>query len=190
MTVPATETPPVEGTPAPTPEPPKSSLTPEQQAVLKDHGVTVPEDGKISVEDHVKLLNALSSLKGQVKQTEAEKEQARLAALSEVDRKIEEAKAAGREEAKAETQKELAKARIAAAAAAKGFNDPNDAFSMIEDYSSLDAEDAVKAAVERLAAEKPYLIKKAGAGLEQGPQGGSSPRAGDANAWLRGELTK
>lgn len=192
MTVPATEAGTEGVTPeTPTTEPPKSGLTPEQEAVLKEHGITVPDDGKISVADHVKLLNALNSLKGQVKQSDADREAARLAAMSEAERKVEEARAEGRAEAEREAAAKVAKARIAAAAAAKGFNDPADAFSMIEDYSSLDAEEAVKAAVEKLAAEKPYLIKKVATPLEQGPQGGGQQAAtGNANAWLRGELSR
>lgn len=177
--------------PAPEETPPGTGveLTPEQQAVLSEHGIEVPEDGKISVADHVKLLESLSRARRDQREAEQQKEQARLAALSEADRKLEEAKAAGRAEAEAELKKELIKAQVKAEATAKGFVDPGDAFTMIPDLSSIDAEEGVRAAVERLAAEKPYLIKKSGPSLETGPQG-SKETGGNANDWLRKELTR
>jgi len=183
-------TPPPEGTP-PADGAPSITLTPEQETVLKEHGIEVPADGKIAVTDHVKLLNALSSLKGQVKQTEAEKEQARLAALSETDRRIEEARAEARAEADRAAAEKVAAARVKAEAVRLNFNDPGDVFAMIPDASSLDAEEAIAAAVEKLAADKPYLIKKAagGSSLEQGPRGGTGPTS-TADGWLRKELTR
>lgn len=166
------------------------ALTDEQQAVLKEHGIEVPEDGKIAVTDHLKLLSTLSNLRTQVKQTEQQKEQARLAALSEADRKIEEARAAGKAEAEAAANERIVKAQIKAEAAARGFSDPGDAFAMIPDLSALDAEDKVKAAVESLATAKPYLLKKgSSAQLETGPQGGK-PTGSNPNDWLRSELAR
>lgn len=189
------QTPPAEGTnPPPAAEPQGVQLTPEQQGVLKEHGIEVPADGKISVADHVKLLSALSAQKTKIKQAESAQEAARLAGLDEAERKIEEAKAAGRLEAETTYKLELTRARISAAAAAKGFNDPADAHSMIPDLSALDAETDIMAAVEKLAADKPYLVKqetnpKRKPPLEGGPQGDKKVNQQSGSDWLRGALS-
>lgn len=176
----------------PATEPQGVQLTPEQQSVLKEHGIDVPADGKINVGDHVKLLSTLAANKQALKQATAAQEQARLAGLDEASRKLEEAKAAGRAEAETAYKLELAKAQVKAAAAAKGFNDPADAHSMIPDLSALEAEADIMAAVEKLAADKPYLVKQAPKApkLEGGPQGGGKDSvASDGNTWLRQQLT-
>ncbi len=187
------QTPPAEGTPAPpAAEPQGLQLTPEQQGVLKEHGIEVPADGKISVADHVKLLSTLAAQKTKIKQAESAQEAARLAGLDEAGRKIEEAKIAGRQEAEATYRLELTKAQIKAAAAAKGFNDPADAHSMIPDLSALEAEADILKAVEDLAASKPYLVKSAPKTprLEQGTQGEKNTSTQTGNDWLRGALTR
>ncbi len=172
--------------------PPEASITlsADQEAVLREHGIEVPADGKIAVTDHLKLLNTLGTLKSRVRTIESEKEQERLAAMSEADRKIEEARLAGRTEAESAYKVEVTKAKVTAAAAAAQFNDPADAHSMIPDLSALEAEEDIKAAVAKLAEQKPYLVKQAPKPTPPaGPQ--SKVRDGEAKTatdWLRSTL--
>lgn len=176
--------------PAETP-PPAPSLSESQVAVLKEHGIEVPEDGRIPVSDHLKLLNTLSNLRQQSKTFEQEREQARLAGLNEAERKIEEARIAGKTEAESQYRVEVTKANIKAEAAAANFLDPGDAFGMIPDLSALDSEDKVREAVAKLAAEKPYLLKPTKGTppkVEQGQQGSSNTDG--PSDWMRGVLAR
>jgi hypothetical protein len=193
MTVP-TEGAPPEGTPAPPTPPEGVQLSPEQQAVLKEHGINVPDDGKIAVTDHLKLLNTLSNLRQQARTAEQQAEATRVAALSDVERQIEAAKVAGRTEAESTMKTQLVKAQVEAKAAAANFQDPADAHGFIADLSALDTEEAVAKAVADLATNKPYLLKRNAPPpkLEGGKQGGNASNEGEngPNAWLRGALTR
>lgn len=169
------------------------ALTAEQQAVLREHNIEVPEDGKISIADHLKLLGTLSNLRKRERQSEKEKEQARLAAMSDLDRKVEEARSEGRKEAESAAKLETTKAWVKAAAVEAQFITPADAFGFLPEPSALQTEEDVAAAIKQLAQDKPYLIKRqSNPRLEGGPQGGpdSQRNAQTANDWIRGVFNR
>lgn len=127
----------------------------------------------------------VKELKQQLAALSKQQEEQRLASMSEQERAIEEAKAAGRAEAMAQVQRDLTRAQVTAAAAAAGFADPADASGFLP-LDDLADEQAVKDAVAQLAQTKPYLLKKAApASIPQGPQGGQISKS-DPNEWIRG----
>lgn len=157
---------------------------------LTEFGVAADEDGKISLDDHKKLLSALKALRQQTKAQEkqladAEKvrEDARLSALSEAERQIEEAKAEGRRAAEADFTQRLLKTGAAAHAATLGFADPGDVARFI-DWEEVATEADVKKQVAELAKSKPYLLTPRQS-LPQGPRGDGKPPKED---WLRSAM--
>jgi hypothetical protein len=165
---------------------PAVELSDEQRAVLTSHGIEVPADGKITVTDHLKLLDALARERGTRKTLEQQQRQQKIEALPPDEQAIERAREEAREEARRELALEVASGRVEAAAAAAGFADPGDAALYVELDKVGTAADA-KAAVEALSKAKPHLLKRATASLPQGPQGDQAPPS-DPNAWLRKAL--
>ena len=192
----APEAPTPEGSPAPDPAP-APEPTPEEEdplAVLKELGVEPDENGKINPADHLKLVKALHDLREQARGAERKAkdaaETARLKALPEQERALEEARKAGREEALKETHAASIATLVTAVATASNFADPADAKTML-DLDSLTDEAAVKKAVAALASSKPYLLKPAQGGgrLEQGPRG--TGKTGDSNDdFLRASINR
>lgn len=120
-----------------------------------------------------------------LKAREAADEKARIAALDDNARAIEEAKAAAKAEVAAEYEGRLLKARVQAQASA--FHDPALVAGLLELTPEASDEDIAKALGE-LATAKPYLVKT-GNGLPpmpQGPRGTGSGQAGESgDDWLR-----
>jgi hypothetical protein len=165
-------------------------------AALKELGVEPDADGKIDPADHVKLVTTVRTLREQVRNHEAaerklmeEQEAERKKALPEQERLIEEARQAGREEALAEAKAQMIETLVTATATASNFADPADVKAML-DLSALADEAAVKKAVAKLAADKPYLLKPQapGAKLEQGPRGTAKSGAGED--FIRASVSK
>lgn len=107
-------------------------------------------------------------------------DEARQAALPEQERMLEQARREARDEALAEVRTTLARAKVHAAAAGMGYQDPADAAAHL-DLASLDADDdaAVAAAVRALAESKPYLLGRtppAAPKVPGGPQGDSTAK--------------
>jgi hypothetical protein len=167
----------------PEPEPvadPLAELTPEQRAVLTEHGITPSDDGKITLTDHVKLLSALSSLRQQARKP-APAPTPDPDAEPPVD--ADAIRAETRREVEAELRLDVTKASVVAAAAAAGFADAKDAVNLVGDLAELTDEVAIDKAVKQLADAKPYLLARQVPQLEQGPQGKGDPAlVGD---WLR-----
>jgi hypothetical protein len=165
-------------------------------AALKELGVEPDADGKIAAADHVKLGTTMRTLREQVRAHEAaerklleEQEAERKKALPEQERLIEEARQAGREEALAEAKAQMIETLVTATATASNFADPADVKAML-DLSALADEAAVKKAVAKLAADKPYLLKPQapGAKLEQGPRG--TAKSGVGEDFIRASVSK
>lgn len=163
----------------------------QEPDALAELGIQPDEQGRIPLADHTKLVNTVKTLREQVKSQEAaqrkaeqEIEKARLASLGEAERAIEEARKAGREEAMAEQRNVILGAQVVAHAAAAGFADPDDVRRLLSTDDLAD-EAAVKAAVAKLAKDKPYLLKSrvgGGGRVEQGPQGAKPSSEG--TDWL------
>jgi hypothetical protein len=199
MTDPITPPPATDGTPPPegSEGAPAPDANAEIIAALKELGVEPDADGKIDPADHVKLVTTVKTLREQVKTHEAaerklleEQEEARKKALPEQERLIEEARQAGREEALAESRVQMIETLVTATATASNLADPADVKVMLGDLSALADEAAVKKAVAKLAADKPYLLKPQapGAKLEQGPRG--TAKSGSGDDFIRASVSK
>ena len=151
-------------------------LTAEQSAVLKEHNIEVPADGRISIADHVGLLNALSAERKKAK-TGTEGVDTEAVAKEAADR------------VRAEMAADVTRANVVAAAATAGFSDPADAATLIS-IDGLDDEAKIKEAVEKLAKAKPYLLAKKSQPIPAGQQGASAPPEQTTGSWLRSTLTK
>lgn len=122
-------------------------------------------------------------LEGELKARQQQDEAARLAAMDDNARAVEEAKVAARAEVQAEYEAKLLGLRAQTRAAQ--FHEPELAVSLAGlEPGMSDAE--IDAALAALAKERPYLVKGAGSvpPVPQGPRGGQGP-AVDANDWLR-----
>jgi hypothetical protein len=161
-------------------------LTDEQRGVLEANGIQVPDDGKIAVTDHLKLLDALARERSTRKTLEQQQRKQKIESLPDDERALEQARKEARDEARRELAREVAGSRVEAAAAAAGFTDPADALAHV-DLDGISTSADAKAAVDKLASSKPYLVKRVSAPLPQGPQGDGAP-ADDPNAWLRRAL--
>jgi hypothetical protein len=175
MSVPAPE-----GTPPADPTPPADGTPP-------DDG-TPPAEGEGTEETTLektlrKERDERKRLEGVLKAREQEDEKARLAAMDDNARAIEEAKAAARAETASEYEQRILGLR--AQSRASSFHDPDLAVKLLElKGDPTDAE--IDAALAALAKDKPYLVKTA-SGVPPTPQGPRSPagQAGDPNDWLR-----
>lgn len=173
-------------TPPETP-PPAPDGAPDVSAVLSELGIEL-KDGMVDPSDHVAMYAALKTLREQVKGHEAAtrkaEQKARLEAMSEQERAVEEARQAGYEEALLAQREVVTRTLVTAAATAANFADPADALRYL-DPKELEDEAAVAKAVTKLAADKAYLLKPSPQGpmLEQGPRGSGKPDA-ESGDWL------
>lgn len=100
-------------------------------------------------------------LESRLAELEQHAEQQRLESLSDVERQLETARTEARDQVMAEVRRDLAAAKVQAAAAAMGYVDPADAVAQLNlEQLDLDDASAVQAAVAELAERKPYLIGK------------------------------
>jgi hypothetical protein len=152
-------------------------LTPEQVQMLDQLGVQL-RDGMVDPAEHLKMFSSIRALRDQVKAHEGEKRASELAAMSETERAVTEARQAGYDAAVAESRDTVTGALVSAAAAAAGFLNPADAGRFLD----LSAIEDVEGAVAALAKERPYLTRVAAApGLPQGPRGAAIASDSD---WL------
>ena len=172
-------------------EQPQATPPDETTALLSELGVEL-KDGMIDPKDHVAMYKAMRELREQAKTheeaTRKATEKARLEAMSEQERAIEEARQEGYQKALEEQRGVVLRTQVTAAALASNFADPEDALRYL-DVASLTDEAAVKKAVDKLATDKPYLLKQGPAtpSLEQGPRGSKPPGGGD---WLGDAIRK
>lgn len=159
----------------------------EQAAETPDAAVETAETS----EQDAPLMKALQAerasnkeLKSALAALQKEAEQTKLAALTDSERAVEEARRAGYEAALAEVKGEMTKSKVTAAAAAAGFADPADAIGFLGSVD-LDGDEAISAAIGELAKAKPYLLKRSAAPLEQGVQSKQTKSPSD---WLREAL--
>lgn len=113
---------------------------------------------------------AKSAAEQRAKAAEEELEKIRSANQSEAEKALDKARKEGRTEATTQSNARLVRAEVKAAAATAQFNDPGDAVAQlhaqlatvkVSDDGDVD-EAAVKALIEQLAKDKPYLLKKPG----------------------------
>lgn len=167
------------------------ALTAEESAVLKAYGITPDAEGRITVGDHLKLINTVKTLREEIRASGEQAEKSRLESLPDQERLIEQAKAEARAEVEAQYRSSLVKTQAESAAIAAGFADPADIAGFL-DLSSLTTEEEVKAAVLALAETKPYLLKKATPSappIGQGPKAPANPIQSPSD-WLRSAVMR
>lgn len=121
-----------------------------------------------------------------LRKAQAELEKAQQSSMTETEKAVAEARAAARQEAFTEAQRDRLRDKVELAAAGK-LADPGDAAALLGDLDQflvsgeIDTK-GISSAIDRLLAAKPYLGAKPGAGSgEGGPRGGSSSTAGTAD---------
>jgi hypothetical protein len=147
-----------------------------------------PPSGESEPTAYEKALEAerteRKKLEVELKKRVAQDEKARLAAMDENARAVEEAKLAARQEVTAEYEAKILGLRVQARASS--FHDPSLVAGLLELPADA-SDDEIDKALEKVAAAKPYLVKAPGAGvppLAQGPRG-TPPGPADAGDWLR-----
>lgn len=158
------ETPPAEGLAPPAPAEPDAPLGDAGSAAIKAERERADKAEK------------------ELKRRDVEAEKARVAALDENARAVEEAKIAAKAEVTSEYEVRIMGLRVQARAAA--FHDPELVAGLLE--LTADATDAdIDKALATVAAEKPYLVKAGGVPpMPQGPRGNGAPTA-NADDFLR-----
>lgn len=131
----------------------------------------------------------------ELKKVQAELEKAQQASMSENERAVAEAKAAGRAEAITELNRERVADKVAIAAAGK-LADPSDAAAFLGDLDQFIVsgqidERSISKAIDALVAAKPYLSPQPGSGSgEGGPRGGPAPISPGDDPLLKAILEK
>jgi hypothetical protein len=121
-------------------------------------------------------------------EAEAERQRSEMTELDRIKADLE-AERQARAQAEQRQRDQLIRTQVIAAAAKAGFNDPEDAFRML-DVSALEADesgkvDGLDSALQALAKSKPYLVKSSGTISPTNPSGGPQ-KASDEQ--LRKEL--
>jgi hypothetical protein len=123
-------------------------------------------------------------LEAELKKRQSADEKARLAAMDDNARAVEEAKAAARAEVISEYESKLTKARVQAMASS--FHDPALVAGLI-DVEPDASDDEIQKALDEIGKDKPYLVKTPSSAppMPQGPRNGEDLDAGD---WLRASV--
>jgi hypothetical protein len=121
-------------------------------------------------------------------EAEAERQRSEMTELDRIKADLE-AERQARAQAEQRQRDQLIRTQVIAAAAKAGFNDPEDAFRML-DVTTFEVDDAGKvdgldSALQALAKSKPYLVKSSGTISPTNPSGGPQ-KASDEQ--LRKEL--
>lgn len=157
------------------------------------------EDAAVEVEDpravlelNDKYRRENKGLRDRLKETQAELEELRKAAMSEQERAIEEAKAVAVSEVESKYKAKLLEMSVRAAATGV-LADPEDAWRLI-DFEEVDPDDAktISEAIAGLVEAKPYLAavsqQRQRPSIDQGPQGSPPPPMDGGNAWFRQQV--
>lgn len=131
---------------------------------------------------------ARKELERKLRDFEAAEQERAKAAMSDQERAILEAKESARAEAKAEYDGKVLRARVEAKAASMNFHDPELTLSLLGDVSADVSDEDLIAALEQVAADRPYLVKQSIPKMDMGPRTGSDGQslAGVSNDdWFR-----
>lgn len=112
----------------------------------------------------------------QAEEAEAERKRSEMTELDRIKADLE-AERQARAQAEQRQREQLIRTQVIAAAARAGFNDPDDAFRML-DVSALEADESGKIdgldnALQALVKSKPYLVKSSGTISPTNPGGGT-----------------
>lgn len=141
-----------------------------------DKGGDLGDAGKRALDEE---RNARKTAEKAARDAKAELDKLRKDSMSDQEKAIADAKAEVRQEVLAQANSRLLRAEVRAAAAGK-LADPDDAArlldldSFVDDEGDIDSK-AIKSAIDKLVAAKPYLSAKPGSGSgEGGARGGSA----------------
>lgn len=138
---------------------------------------------------NVELLEELKTSKDRLAEFETAEEERRTAALSEQEKALEDATAAGKAQAMEDLGAKLLQERLVNLATGV-FIDPTDALIVIGKATlDLDKPDTLESALSELGKQKPHLLlnRRKSGGIDQGPQGGYV-KGETGDDWLRGVM--
>lgn len=172
--------------PAPTPTtPPAPQAAPTSPQAAS--GDELGDGGRKALDEERRARRAADKA---LKDAAAELEKLRSASMSDQEKAVAQAKAAGRAEAVQETASRLVRAEVRALAAGK-LADPADAIYLLGDLSDYVASDgdvdskAIAKAIDALVHDKPYLAPQ-GSSPAPLPGGGATPSNGfSMDSWIR-----